>query len=476
MTADATRARPALAVHLLRLLVVTALVVSTVVVVSVLRAPEAAAAPCDAPVVNKVACENTKTGTPNWQVNYRDDSILGFTTDISVNPGGRVDFKMLTSASSYYIDIYRLGWYQGVGAHFKERITRNTPQNQDPCLRGTDGSALIDCGNWQTSLSWNVPANAVSGLYYARAHREDTGAENEIVFVVRDDSSTSEVLFQTSDSTWVAYNRYGGNSLYFGDGPGQGGQAYKVSYNRPYTGGDGDDNFIFNAEYPMLRFMEANGYDVSYTTDVDSARRGHLIKNHEVFMAVGHDEYWSGDQRAHVEAARDDGVNLVFLSGNEVYWKTRWEPDLNGTPARTLVTYKETKAGAKIDPHPEWTGTWRDPLFSPPSDGGRPENSLTGTIFQVDSHRADVIEVPYAQSRLRFWRDTKVATTVPGGKASLSPGLLGYEWDEAPDNRFRPPGAITVSDTTADVDTYLVDYGTATSSATARHRMTLYRA
>ena len=58
------------------------------------------------------------------------------------------------------------------------------------------------------------------------------------------------------------------------------------------------------------------------------------------------------------------GVNLAFFSGNQVFWKTRWEPSIDGTSTagRTLVSYKETHAGAKIDPDPAWTGTWRDPL------------------------------------------------------------------------------------------------------------------
>ena len=73
-----------------------------------------------------------------------------------------------------------------------------------------------------------------------------------------------------------------------------------------------------------------------------------------MFLSVGHDEYWSGAQRANVEAARDAGVNLAFFSGNEVFWKTRWETSIDG-PARryrTLVSYKETHANAKIDPQP----------------------------------------------------------------------------------------------------------------------------
>ena len=89
----------------------------------------------------------------------------------------------------------------------------------------------------------------------------------------------------------------------------------------------------------MVRWLERNGYDVSYTTGVDSDRRGAEIREHRIFLSTGHDEYWSGVQRTNVEAARDAGVNLAFFSGNEVFWKTRWENNY-----RTLVSYKETHA------------------------------------------------------------------------------------------------------------------------------------
>src|SRR6185295_3871716 len=114
------------------------------------------------------------------------------------------------------------------------------------------------------------------------------------------------------------------------------------------------------------------------------------------FMSSGHDEYWSGTQRANVEAARAAGVHLAFISGNEVFWKTRWENsiDASGTPHRTLVSYKDTLANQKIDPLPNvWTGTWRDARFSPPADGGRPENGLTGTIFTVNCCAEEAVGV-----------------------------------------------------------------------------------
>ena len=192
-------------------------------------------------------------------------------------------------------------------------------------------SLVRSCRLWQlgVSASWQVPAAAVSGIYFAKLVRESGAAgASHVPFVVRDDDGASDVLFQTSDTTWQAYNRYGGNSLYAG-GPGANpGRAYKVSYNRPFsTRGTEPEDSVFNAEYPMVRWLEENGYDVSYTTGVDSDRRGAEIREHKAFLSVGHDEYWSRAQRDNVKAARDAGVNLAFFSGNEIFWKTRWEDD-----------------------------------------------------------------------------------------------------------------------------------------------------
>ena len=108
-----------------------------------------------------------------------------------------------------------------------------------------------------------MPADAVSGIYFARLVRTDgTAGASHVFFVVRDDDGGSDMLFQTSDTTWQAYNPYGGNSLYVGA---PAGRAYKVSYNRPFTTrGNAPEDWVFNAEYPMVRFLESNGYDVSY--------------------------------------------------------------------------------------------------------------------------------------------------------------------------------------------------------------------
>ncbi|MFO1206183.1 MAG: DUF4082 domain-containing protein [Burkholderiales bacterium] len=430
-------------------------------------------------IPNPIVAENQKVGNPQseWGINGPTSAIEGFATDISVDQGQTVSFKVNTIASAYHIDIYRMGYYGGAGARKVATITNTTATQQPAPL--TDSTGLTDAGNWSVSASWQVPTDAVSGVYIAKLVRDDgTLGENNMYFVVRDDDGRSDMLYQTSDSTWEAYNLWGGEDFYTGT-PSSPTQAHKVSYNRPFGTATNSVNVpLMDAEYPMIRWLEANGYNVSYTTDVDTARRGQELLEHKAFLSVGHDEYWSNEQRANVEAARDAGVDLAFFSGNESYWKTRWENSIDGsgTPFRTLVTYKETWSNAKIDPSSQWTGTWRDPRFSPPSDGGRPENQFTGTIFQVDSYRTDAIEVPAADGKMRFWRNTSIANLAAGQTATLTPNVLGYEWDEDRDNGFRPASAIKLSTTTVGVSQYLLDYGNTTGPGTATHNLTLYKA
>jgi Bacterial Ig domain len=391
-----------------------------------------------------------------------------------------------------------MGYYSGTGGRYITTVqpSAQLPQAQPACL--TDSSTrLYDCGNWGVSASWTVPTNAVSGIYIAAPVRDDTGGASHIIFVVRNDTSHSAILFQTSDLTWQAYNGYGGNSVY---GPTEAWdltqRAYKVSYNRPSdtrTFGSESATWVFGEEYPMVRWLESNGYDVSYFTGVDAARNGSLIKNHQLYLDVGHDEYWSGPQRTNVEAARDSGVNMAFFSGNEVFWKTRWENSIDGTntPYRTMVVYKETLgpnsqpvATAAVDPAdpPTWTGTWRDPAKSPPADGGRPENSLTGTIFMVNGPGTDnpgtlSIQVPAEYSQMRFWRNTSIQNLASGKTATLPAGTLGYEWDEDIDNGSRPAGTFDLSSTTVNLtNDLLLDEGGIYGAGTAIHQMTEYRA
>ncbi len=456
-----------------------ALVATAVVVIDPAPGAEAAS-PCG-PDINAIVCENQQPGTDPevWDITGAGDpTIQGFATDISVNAGERIDFKIDTDASAYAIDVYRTGWYQGLGARKVASVTPSAslPQNQPECISDVT-TELYDCGTWGVSASWNVPSDAVSGVYIAKLTRADDGGSSHIIFIVRKDGSTSDVLFQTSDPTWHAYNKYGGSDFYQGAGNRR---AYKISYNRPFATRDGVEarDFYFASEYATVRFLERNGYDVSYIAGVDTDRRGGELLNHNVFLSVGHDEYWSGAQRANMEAARDAGVNFQFLTGNEGYWRTRYEPSADGAsaPYRTLVSYKETWNNNKIDPSSEWTGTWRDPRFADASAGGHlPENGLTGTMYFVNDVDLPVT-VSDREGKLRLWRNTALASMAPGASAELAAHTVGYESNEDVDNGFRPAGLVRLSTTIGPTPQYLTDYGNIVVPGTTEHHLTLYRA
>ena len=440
-----------------------------------------------------IAQENQLPGAPpsQWFINGAGDSnIEGFATQMSVDHGQTIQFKVSTDASAYRLDIYRMGYYGGMGAREVASITNpsiSISQNQPDPIVDTSyahdkGSAgLVDCGNWGVTASWAVPQDATSGIYFAKLVRKDgIAGTNYIVFVVRNDEGNSNLLFKTSDETWEAYNNWGNSSLYGPNAVAQG-RSFAVSYNRPLLGRDGTLD-VFGAEYSMVRYVESNGFDVSYTSAIDVATHPSLLLNHKIFLSVGHDEYWSGQERANIETARDAGVSLVFASGNEMFWKTYWtsSEDEANTPNRTLVCYKETHDSAITDPNNPniWTGTWMDPRFSPPADGGRPQNAVTGTVFMVNfvANTPTAITVPAAFANMRFWRNTSIANLAPGAVATLPAYTLGGEWDEDLDNGFRPTGLFDLSSTTVNTSSLLLDYGHTYGPGTATHSLTLYRA
>ena len=325
------------------------------------------------------------------------------------------------------------------------------------------------------SASWTVPGDAVSGIYFAHLVREDgPSGESHIFFVVRDDDGRSDLLFQTSDTTWQAYNAYGGNSLYTAARREPARRARVQGLLRPpvhdarqRARGLGVQRRVPDgpvARAQRLRRLLLHG--------VDSDRLGAELLEHRAFLSVGHDEYWSATQRANVTAARDAGVNLAFFSGNEVFWKTRWENN-----RRTLVTYKETHAERADRPDRHVDRHLARPALQPSADGGRPENALTGQLFTVNGDGTTSMEVPAAEGKLRFWRHTSIAGLASGQIATLPHGTLGYEWDEDVDNGFRPAGLVPgVVDDQAATCPCCRTSARATRAGRAVHNMTLYRA
>ncbi len=133
------------------------------------------AAPCDPPVTNPIACENSLPGAPesDWKVNGNgDDDIQGFATQMSVNKGDAISFKIKSTTANYKIEIYRLGYYGGDGARLIQGNLAPTGPAAQPACQVTASTGLIDCGNWSVSRTWTVPSTAVSGVYIAHLHAQ----------------------------------------------------------------------------------------------------------------------------------------------------------------------------------------------------------------------------------------------------------------------------------------------------------------
>jgi hypothetical protein len=402
--------------------------------------------------VNAIVLENQRTGTTAWKITNKSTvEIAGYAAATSVNQGESLPIKVsLGQAGNYMLDVYRLGYYGGNGGRLIFNSGTLEGTNQDKKISTQPSTGLVEC-NWDTSYTLQIGDDWTTGLYIINATDQKTSRQAQIWFVVRDDASTSDILFQSSFTTFLAYNAFAGGSLYSFNSPG-GKQAFKVSFDRPFiqparfsTTMDTDVGFIDNIlrwEYNMVRWLESQGYDISYVTNVDIHSNPSLLGNHKVFLSVGHDEYWSLEQRDAVEQARDGGVNLCFFSANTAYWRVRFEnssPDKDnaeGVPNRVMACYKEAweqDPVAKNNPSAA-TNKFRS------LQNNRPENALLGVMYVAarsviyggfDFVVSNSIDPYYANTGLE-----------DGDRLSQ---LVGYEWDAVIDNGASPNGLVVLS-------------------------------
>ncbi len=410
-------------------------------------ATHAAPTPASAPGRSAaIIAENKLPGTTAWQVTpglgSERHEIEGFAGATSVNRGGAIDFFVNTIAPSFHIDVYRTGWYGGLGARLMRSLGSFKGMRQAPCSAGTKVIPLV-CA-WKRTYRLRVPATWLSGVYLAKLtmdpYKRTNGwpghlFQSYIIFVVRDDSGSSALLFQTSVNTYQAYNHWGGQSLYkLTDASGKVLQPrdYVVSFDRPYDRGLGVGDYFY-WEYPMVRWLERNGYDVSYSTDADlDATSPALLARHRAWLMAGHGEYWTEAMRDHLEGALARGLSLGFFSGNEIYLRVRYLSDRNG-PRRVITCYKDTDLDPNVGHHNELaTVKWRDTVI------GRPEQLLIGQMsdswFNPPSFALRPINTnlwPYAGTGLH--------------NGDSLPGIVGYEYDRVFDNMPKPKGLIILA-------------------------------
>jgi hypothetical protein len=191
--------------------------------------------------------------------------------------------------------------------------------------------------DWPVTDTVRIPDDAVSGYYLARVvltSGDPAGKAGTVPFVVRPPpAQRSRVLVQVPVNTWEAYNAWGGKSLYdFNSTDFH--RANHISFDRPYGA---SAQGPFEAEIQLVRFLEREGVDVSYQTDLDTHLDPSSLLAHRLVMTAGHDEYWTKEMRDAFDNGRDAGTNLAFMGSNVGYWQVRYEDG-----GRTIVGYKST--------------------------------------------------------------------------------------------------------------------------------------
>jgi hypothetical protein len=366
---------------------------------------------------NPVARENAQQGTPAWAIRSAPpEAVEAYTSETDVLPGGPVHFHISTGAR-YRVAVYRLGWYRGDGGRLVgcspadcsdvETGVRRPMPSPDPFT-----GKLV--AGWPVTDVVRIPTDATSGYYVARillADGDAAGKGGTVPFVVGPpDSQRSSVLVQVPVNTWEAYNPWGGRSLYDPH------RANRVSFDRPYgIGSQGP----FYTEIQLVRFLEREGVDVSYQSDVATHFAPTSLLMHRLIIMAGHDEYWTKEMRDAFDGARDLGTNLAFMGSNAAYWQVRYEDG-----GRTIVGYKSLA----------------DPIADPAvktiqfRDLGRPECELGGVMHMfLRPHQSGPIDYTVTASAAQ---DPWFAGTgfKPG---DVVKGVVNDEWDAIPN----PPPA-----------------------------------
>ena len=308
------------------------------------------------PAPNPIRSENIEEGSRDWQLTrvradasgYRSPWIEGYCSRKSVRVGESIDVMVSTDpARRFRLEIFRMGYYGGRGARLMTTLGPFEGKAQPTPSPGLKD--VHEC-RWSPSTTLTIPEDWTSGVYLGRLSTIPDGPDDPywqsyVVFIVADDRA-ADVLFQCSDHTWQAYNRWPSHYSVYSHPKGTQGPWADVSFDRPYgreaqfdtvvndplTMGSGE---FLPLEFPLAYWLEEQGYDVTYGSNSDllTPERGLRCK---AFVSVGHDEYWDIRQFRSVERMRDEGVNLLFLSGNSICWVTPLQPASNGGPDRVM--------------------------------------------------------------------------------------------------------------------------------------------
>jgi hypothetical protein len=157
----------------------------------------------------------------------------GFCSGRACAPARRFAFHVSTNPPSRFtLEIFRLGYYGGAGGRSVKQLGPFDGKIQpDPPV----GAKRLRACAWDVCAEFAIPADWVSGIYLGKLNGEETGVQSYVIFIVRDDRR-ADLIFQCSDTTWQAYNRWPSQFALYDDGrtPWYWGGDVQVSFQRPY--------------------------------------------------------------------------------------------------------------------------------------------------------------------------------------------------------------------------------------------------
>ncbi|MFI9358908.1 N,N-dimethylformamidase beta subunit family domain-containing protein [Streptomyces lydicus] len=320
-----------------------------------------------------LAAERRRPGSPDWRIRSTGppDAVEGYTDKASVRPGEGFGLYVSTTAPGFRVSAYRVGWYGGAEARLVWRSDRIAGRAQrHPHVLPGIRSVRAD---WPRTLAVATDGWP-PGAYLLRLDA-DHGHQRYVPLVVRSATPAGRTVLMHAVATWQAYNRWGGYNLYAGQDGGYGTRSLEVSFDRPYDA-DGAEKFMVY-ERAVVVLAERLGIPLAYTTGLDVHLDPSALRGATAVLSLGHDEYWTPQQRRHVTLARDAGTNLAFLGANACFRRVRLEPGPSGA-VRTVVCYK---TAYRDDPYfaahrDQPTHDFRQP------PAAAPESSLTGVFYE----------------------------------------------------------------------------------------------
>lgn len=307
--------------------------------------------------------------------------VEGYADQTSVAAGRPVQLFVSTSAGRWQATAYRMGWYGGKQGASVWRSGWQ-PGERQPRAQTLD-STLTPVAPWRRSLTV-ATVGWRPGSYLIRL--ETRHHASYVPLTVRSPSTRGRLVLLAPDTTWQAYNDWGGRNLYWGP-EGKGDYAHRaraVTFDRPYTYGKGAGEFL-SRMLPVVALAERLNLPLAYVDDVDLDRDPHLLDGARGVISMGHDEYYSVGMRANLTAARDAGANIAFLGANAVFRRIRLQRTALG-PARLEVNYKDPSEDPLSRTHPQrTTADW------PASPAADPESSLTGEAYACFPGTGDLV-------------------------------------------------------------------------------------